>query len=530
MPRCRADASETGTTQMPYSFSATRVPRAAAAACVLALASLAPHVADAADDAAGLLALHRAYAGWQLDDGTFATLKVRETISMAQKDGTQKEIVAAQDVRRGLVHHRSYFFAGGLRHDEGFTGRTFWAANENGFTVPRHDSRRDIELATLAFFAEGMTTMKPVSVKRDVLDGAQIAIVRVAMPFDLLVDLYEDPASGAFLRVVFDPVKRAETLIVDGYDEIKPGKRMVTRWHFATSKTREVDVVTANPPVTNDDLKPPASRAEWTFGTSQPFHVEVNESSVVVDATVNGVRGRFFLDTGASGIAVTPEFAARAKLHAIADTEFAGLTGRGRGTIATADSIAFADGSTLHNVTVTTGLVPLGQNVSGLLGFDFLAGAIVDVNLDAQSLTLFDPAKVAANDAGTVVVSPDLTSGVPYVPAVLNGARDVRAMLDLGNRAPVLFAYSLHKDIVLATGSEDRQEVELSGAGGGLRSIQCGLLDKIQFGSLSYVDAHACYLDEWPVDEALVGFDFLHNFNFTFDYPDGKILMTQRKH
>jgi predicted aspartyl protease len=504
-------------------------------ACALALAcAAAPLPAPAVDDAAALLLLHKAYVGWQLDDGTFATLKVRESLRSVAADGTQTEKFAASDVRRGLLHRESLDLSG-LRHDSGFTGRLFWSANENGFTVPRHDSRRDIELATLAFFAEGMTTMKTLSVKRESLDGASVAIVRVTMPFDLVVDLYEDPATGAFRRVVFDPAKRAETLVIDAYTEVLPGKRLVTSWHEAGSKLREVDTVTPNPPVSDADVKPPPASASWTFGTSEPFHIEATQSRIIVDAVVNGVRGRFFLDTGAGAIAVSTGFAARAKLQTVASTEIGGLTGSARGTIAKAATIAFGDGSTLHDVIVYTGFLPSSgsdSDVVGLLGFDFLAGALVDVDLDKQRLAIFDPAKVAPNEAGAAVVTPDLTSGVPYVPAVLDGGRNVRALFDMGNEAPVLISGALRNDVKLFSssgGGSLKFNIDMSGAAGGQQELQCGELARIQMGRLNYDDAPACYLPDFAENEAIVGFDLLRHFNYTFDYPEGKIVMTQRK-
>jgi len=69
----------------------------------------------------------------------------------------------------------------------------------------------------------------------------------------------------------------------------------------------------------------------------------------------------------------------------------------------------------------------------------------------------------------------------------------------------------------------------MSGATGGQQELQCGELARIQMGLLNYDDAPACYLPDFAENEAIVGFDLLRHFNYTFDYPEGKIVMTQRK-
>ncbi len=40
----------------------------------------------------------------------------------------------------------------------------------------------------------------------------------------------------------------------------------------------------------------------------------------------------------------------------------------------------------------------------------------------------------------------------------------------------------------------------------------------------------ACDSPSFARNEILVGLDFMHAFNFVFDYPDGLIVMIPRKH
>jgi hypothetical protein len=76
--------------------------------------------------AAGLLALHKAYVGWQLGDGTFDTLRVEDTEGWLRTDGKLSDRETSTDLRRGIINRRSELNAQGLELDSGITGSIFW--------------------------------------------------------------------------------------------------------------------------------------------------------------------------------------------------------------------------------------------------------------------------------------------------------------------------------------------------------------------------------------------------------------------
>jgi hypothetical protein len=57
----------------------------------------------------------------------------------------------------------------------------------------------------------------------------------------------------------------------------------------------------------------------------------------------------------------------------------------------------------------------------------------------------------------------------------------------------------------------------------------CGQLESLELGPISYRPVPACKSDSFSHNDVLVGFDFFKNFNYVFDYPDGEILITPRK-
>jgi predicted aspartyl protease len=497
-------------------------------ACAVALLGAADPPLDPA--AATLLALHEAYVGWQLGDGTFDTLRVEDTQGKLGTDGKLAGLETSTDLRRGIVNRRSHLNAQGLELDSGFTGSIFWSSNINGFTVPRYDDGRAVELAESIFFNEASTSLPATLLRTDA--ATNVAVLRETTPAGTKLDISENRTTGAYLSVTVATPDESDTLLVDGYDEIAPGKRMVTRWHRAGSRYRHEDKVTANPRLSDGDLHPPPSRASWTFGTNAPIRLEVTQDQIVLDAAVNGVRGRFLLDTGAAGMFVTRDFAARAKLEVVGETVLSGASGEARSKLAKAKTVAFADGSTLHDLILYTGLSAEGSD-AGIIGYDLLAAALVDVDLDAGQMRIFDPTTSVPNGKDALVVLPDLRTGTPIVPAKLNGKFSTGVLFDTGNSAPALIAADWKGTVPMLIDPDPAKYLSthrvVIDATGTTSEVECGQLERISMGQVSYDAAPTCMLPTLERTFSLVGFSFLKHFNYTFDYPEGKIYMSLRK-
>ena len=64
--------------------------------------------------------------------------------------------------------------------------------------------------------------------------------------------------------------------------------------------------------------------------------------------------------------------------------------------------------------------------------------------------------------------------------------------------------------------------------GSGTDAAKCVRLNEIQIGPYRYQKALSCFApnDAFGSDGGLIGFDFLRHFNWTFDYPHGKLVLT----
>ncbi len=70
------------------------------------------------------------------------------------------------------------------------------------------------------------------------------------------------------------------------------------------------------------------------------------------------------------------------------------------------------------------------------------------------------------------------------------------------------------------------------GVRAGLGSVECGNIDTLQIGPITYFGEMACKLDTALVTgrRILVGLDFLRHFTVVFDYPRGRLFLQPARH
>ncbi|MEA2690437.1 MAG: hypothetical protein QOD51_3044 [Candidatus Eremiobacteraeota bacterium] len=529
---------------------------AAAVACALLLSPASARPAGAADGSA-LIAKHKAYVGWAYGDGTLKS--ARETIeSVAPAQAPSPKPGATPDplgdansrsvlLRRELLY-RSVTTAYGLDVDsDGFTGSVFWRANVNGNTVTRRgrDARTALteDIIDAEALGEAPSTVRPDAA----FDGKTAAVLRVDPKTGVPADLYFDRDSGALLGYVMQPEVPLEryTVHVVSYAEFAPGKRYVSAVRYGDSKrTYRVTKFDANAAVTDAELHPPAPRSSWTFGapSTVPAAIVAEEGayvrggrSVRVDVMVNGHLGHFLFDSGAGNVLIFDPFAKTAGIKDIGRTSYSGVNGRRvRSTFARVDALAIG-GNTLHDAIVLRGSRGFGD-IDGIIGYDVLAGAIADVDLAKQTLTIADPNGFEAQvTKGAYAFPVDLSDFHAGVPMKVNGAVLPSVWLDTGDDYFVILPHELEKRTValnatmVIAGMEFTSVVYFGGVdGGGAEPAKCVRLNEVQVGPYRYQKALSCFApnDAFGVDGGLIGFDFLRHFNWTFDYPHGHVVLT----
>ncbi|HTD38370.1 MAG TPA: hypothetical protein VK669_12715, partial [Candidatus Limnocylindrales bacterium] len=72
----------------------------------------------------------------------------------------------------------------------------------------------------------------------------------------------------------------------------------------------------------------------------------------------------------------------------------------------------------------------------------------------------------------------------------------------------------------------------MEGVGGGYEIESCGHLDRLSFGPVVYDSPPACESKSFGTfgdRYVLLGFDFIKNFNYIFDFPHSMIVMIPHK-
>ncbi len=522
-----------------------------AAIGIVCAVSLAPLTAANADDAAAILARHRAFMGWTGGDGSVTSWRTTE-VFRSQTSGTSEtdtDRVVVTTLQRGLQYHETTVHESNafVESEQGFTGRVFWDADENGYVVTVLGDRARFDIAENALSADTLATLPGTSRGTSKIGDDRVDVVRVTPNLSFPVDLYID-STGAYRRVVINPdarTGRRETINVQKYVDAVPGKKFVAAYSYGADRTIEVTKVEVNVPISDDDLRPPQPRAHWTFASVDPTPIDIITytgqitaygGAVRVRASINGHEGTFLLDSGSFGILVFDPFAATLDLPALGPSSYVGvMAGETKATRVLVKELTVGK-NVLRNVVVHRSRGDSGIGTDGVLGYDFLAGALVDVDLGAKTLRILDPKQYAPEIAkGTYAFPVDLTERSPAVAATVGNGVAFEPTLDTGNSFDVLISDTLRTSGKVVTvadevnkGAYTMTDTMSYRGPDGETVVPCVRLNKMSVGPYRFEASHACFAspDYFGDDGGLVGYDFLKHFNWIFDYPDGKVVLT----
>lgn len=509
-----------------------RVLRAAAVAALASSLFLPTPGRAAGDEAAALLAKHQTYVGWHVGDGVVKTL--REVGGLKRKDDTFSSNVTT--LRYGVAHRTTTVDYRGLHSDDGFTGSVYWTSNANGFTVRPIGEIARYLVDYDAIFGELTGSYAAEIVRHETVDGVDAVLLRLTNTVGFPMEVDVDPSTGAYLRITIDPRGKYEaTMNVLKYTTLD-GKRFISSWRYGQSKyTHVYTSIEPNVALELDALRPPKQTATWTFGDGVA-KVELTRDTyprINLDATINGVPGHFLLDTGAAATAVTDSFARRVKAKRLGEAGIRGIGGSATAGLYRVDTIGIGP-STLHDVVIYSGIPEdwhRSEGIDGLIGFDLLGGAIVDLDFDAGTMRILDPSKVQPDETKGLVAHVDLSERVMRIPMKLNDKVDVIATLDSGNPINVLFSSDLvfQDHVIFFVDPNQLGSTRYGGGVGGYEIQRCGRLQSLALGPINYRPVPACDSPSYSRNEMLVGLDFMKNFNYVFDYPDGIVVMMPRK-
>jgi hypothetical protein len=507
-------------------------------------------ISASGNDASGLLAKHAQYAGWQTGDPSVQGWNVSGTRTNGHASDTFAE------KRSGIAYRDTLTAAGGrVSIESGFTGTMFWETDPNGFLVKQSGIPAEVAFDLNLIRGESLSSISDSTVTGSArIRGTNTTIVTLKPAGAPPMDIYEDPDSGAFLQAIVDPNGPARTVVsIDAYADVAPGKKIISQWTVGSAQYTLASMSAAH--VADNDLIAPQPTATWTFG-DQAVPVDLFDLSAGtqryqprVNVTVNGVTGVFVLDTGTQSIVLFGNFAGRAGVTAIDGADFSPFAGNPRYMGYGLVNTLTAGNSTLHNVMVERIADP-NNRIAGLLGYDFYAAIIAEVDLSSRRMQIYNPASIQPAVAPGAFAFPiDLTKRRPVIGMRLSGKAYGFPYFSTGEPYFMLLSQRLRESGAVSASDMSTEHFNPKAGSRGFFGTMiesdpvqlgytdytgatgvgnCVLLNEALIGPYRYQSPPLCFVGSgvFGEDGGAIGNDFLRHFDWTIDYPDAKFVLT----
>jgi hypothetical protein len=247
-------------------------------------------------------------------------------------------------------------------------------------------------------------------------------------------------------------------------------------------------------------------------------------STILLPAVVNGSeRGWFILDSGANSCVLDKDFAKRVGLHPVVGGQ---ATGAGKGTVPYdrySEQVQFSvSGLALdcpgHVIGLDLSNQPsiIGAKVDGILGTDFFAHYVLEVDYSRQVVRAYAPGSFRYTGRGAHVPLVVDSKRLPHVDAALTVDRGKtakrRILVDTGSQDAVDDDWILHaRDLHVGRG----------GVGlGQTFETKLGRFSAIQIGPYTVKNVLA-----FAGGVPLVGGEILRHFAIIFDWPRKQLIM-----
>ncbi len=282
------------------------------------------------------------------------------------------------------------------------------------------------------------------------------------------------------------------------------------------------------------DLAIPDSKPLFTLDGNAPIVLPAtfSASGIVIRAQINGRGYDFLLDSGASGLTIDPGVAHELGLAPVGRAS--ATIGGGDVDIGNVRIPQMSIGSLqLHDVAFDT--VPFDQTTDkdarlvGLMGFDFLASAIVEIDIKAKTLTLYPRSyfiKNMANAPGLHPMQLQLDDGIPRVSASVEGVPG-NFLVDTG-----AFTMLAYRDFVarLPSAPRDTKTTSIETVGGEMPAMVLHLSDfsfgGILFRAAEFIEPLGSTFDITDYD-GIIGRNVLSVYQVYFDYTDRILFLKQ---
>jgi aspartyl protease len=487
----------------------------------LALTPLAsPARAADSPSALDIFAKHAASVGYSLSAGTEAPYVIARETKWTDKKGDHA--YTSLEKRAGAY---SYFAItrDGVSETYGFDGHSFWNADVSGNVTTEIGYGRPFDVTASVMESEAYDASVNPQLQPSV--GADY-VVRINPPSGVPADIFFNQKTYTIDKTIIDPGRETITTEYSNFHQYGPA--LIAKTRKTGDATTTVTKFEWNAPLQTTDFLRPVQHSYATFpesgSASETFDTR-RYPGIVINATINGVPGRFLVDTGSSALFINPTFAKRAQLITYGQGSAETIEGYEGFKFARVPSLKVG-GFELRGFAAIVPERDFGAHeFDGLIGYSVLDQAVFSIDFDANTITFSNPSTfVPPASAGYIVIGVD--GGTPQIRATVNTTVPVFMDLDLGaSGISLIFTKSfLQSNPGIVQG-------DMRGNGG-----MMGTLAQIDFGPFQFFGLSAGVLTTdagfggEKVLQGLIGYETLRRFNLTFDYQSNKLYFALNKY
>jgi hypothetical protein len=467
-----------------------------------------------------IFAKHAAAVGYSLSAGTEAPYVIARETKWTDKKGGHS--YTSLEKRAGAYSNFA-ITRDGVSQTYGFDGHSFWNADESGNVTTEIGYARPFDVTGSVMESEAYDASLNPQLRPSVGDDY---VVRINPPSGVPADVFFNQKTFTIDKTIIDPGRESIETTYSDFHQFGPA--LIAKVRKTGDATTTVTKFEWNAPLQTTDFLRPAQHNYATFpesgSASETFDTR-RYPGIVINASINGVPGRFLLDTGSSALFVNPSFAKRAD-----------LTMYGQGSVETIEGyegFKFARVPLLKigqlELKGFAAIVPdrdFGSHeFDGLIGYSVLNQTVFSIDFDASTVTFSNPLTFTPpTTTGYIVIG--LDGGTPQVRTTVNTTVPVFMDLDLGaSGISLIFTKSfLQSNPGIVQG-------DMRGNGG-----MMGTLAQIDFGPFEFFGLSAGVLTTdagfggEKVLQGLIGYETLRRFNLTFDYQSNKLYFALNKY
>lgn len=477
---------------------------------------------------ARLLTLHKIAVG-KIDAGTPKTAAEVDAYQEGNQSGTETMYASGEDERTDVI-------VGSFHNAFGTSNGKEWEQNRNGLTRTMtgvHD-RSNVNETALRHAISGVS--RYVTLLGRVKDPVSAYVVKIDPPGGRTEFLFYDTATYLLVR---DEMASEGKRVTYTYDDFRVTKGLREAWHTHRSNgiadndmDWKVTSLSYGGNVDPAKLAIPQSTPTLAFsGDKVAIPAKLSGDRIILTIQLGGHKVNMQMDSGASSILLNRDVA-----DATGVKSYGSRTDETAGKYAASDAlipkIGFGD-ATMLNVSAETAPYEAatyeGAPVAGLMGYDFIAGAVMHIDYAGGTVEAIAPGAFKA-PAGAIAIPIRLDDGVPVIDAKIGSATGHHFIVDTGADRSMIFSgfAKAHPDDVADQGLGESMTAaypyinQIYGVGGTVevRPVQ---VPSLTVGSVTFpkwlfdVSGNAPSFEGDDYD-GLIGQDVLRNFDVYFDY------------